>query len=42
MIKVWDIELPVVDIDDLINMKKKAKRDKDNNDIEVLLKLKEL
>lgn len=33
-VKVWEMELPVVNIDDLIKMKKKARRDKDNLDIE--------
>lgn len=42
IIKVWDMELPVVSIDDLIKMKKSAKRAKDMLDIEALLKLKEL
>jgi predicted nucleotidyltransferase len=42
IIKVWNMELPVVSIDDLIKMKKSAKRDKDMLDIEALLKLKEL
>jgi hypothetical protein len=42
IIKVWDLELPVVCIDDLIKMKKSAKRDKDLADLEALLKLKEL
>lgn len=42
IIKVWDMELPVVSIDDLIKMKKSVKRDKDMLDIEALLKLKEL
>lgn len=40
-IKVWEMELPVVSIDDLIKMKKKARRAKDNLDLEALLKLKE-
>jgi hypothetical protein len=42
IIKVWDMELPVVSIDDLIKMKKAAKRAKDLLDLEALLKLKEL
>lgn len=42
IIKVWDMELPVVSIDDLIKMKKEAKRDKDLLDLEALIKLKEL
>lgn len=42
IIQVWDMELPVVNIDDLIKMKKAAKRDKDLLDLEALFKLKEL
>lgn len=42
IVKVWDLELPVVNIDDLIKMKKNARRDKDNLDVNALLKLKEL
>lgn len=42
VVKVWEMELPVVGIDDLIKMKKKARRDKDNLDIEALLQLKDL
>lgn len=42
IIKVWEMELPVVSIDDLIKMKKAAKRDKDMLDLEALLKLKKL
>ncbi|NIA02377.1 MAG: hypothetical protein GWP15_03260 [Nitrospirae bacterium] len=42
IVKVWEMELPVVNIDDLIRMKRKARRDKDNLDIEALLNLKEL
>lgn len=42
IIKVWDMKLPVVNIDDLIKMKKAAKRGKDLLDLEALLKLKEL
>ncbi|MFH1534199.1 MAG: hypothetical protein ABID64_04685 [Nitrospirota bacterium] len=42
IVKVWGMELPVVGIDDLIEMKKKASRDKDNLDIKALLNLKEL
>lgn len=41
-IAVWDLELPVIDMDDLIRMKKTANRDKDRLDVEALLKLKEL
>jgi hypothetical protein len=42
VVEVWDMKLPVVNIDDLIKMKKKANRGKDNLDLEALLKLKEL
>mgnify|MGYP001595643357 CR=1 FL=1 len=42
IIKVWGLLLPVLNIDDLIEMKKGAARDKDKMDIEALLKLKEL
>lgn len=41
-VKVWDIELPVCHIDDLIKMKKAANRDKDLIDLEALLSLKDL
>ncbi len=41
-IKVWETKLPVVSIEDLIKMKKKANRDKDLLDIEALLKLKSM
>jgi len=42
IIEVWDLKLPVINIDDLIKMKKSANRDKDSIDIKALLKLKEL
>ena len=42
LIEVWGIELPVIDINDLIGMKRNAGRSKDKIDIEALLKLKEL
>jgi len=42
IIQVWEMKLPVVSIDDLIKMKKSAKRDKDLLDLEALLKLKKL
>lgn len=42
IIKVWEMELPVVSIDDLIKMKKATKRDKDMLDLKALLQLKDL
>lgn len=39
-INMWDIELPVISIDDLILMKRKANRSKDLIDLEALLQLK--
>lgn len=42
IVEIWDLELPLVSIDDLIGMKKRANREKDRLDIEALLKLKEL
>ena len=41
-VEVWDMKLPVVSIDDLIDMKKKTGREKDTLDVTALLKLKEL
>lgn len=41
LIEVWGIALPVINIDDLIEMKKAAGRGKDLIDIEALLKLKD-
>ena len=41
-IKVWDIQLPVISLENLINMKKKANRPKDLEDIKALLELKNL
>lgn len=41
-IKVWDISLPVISLENLISMKKKANRQKDIEDIEALLELKNL
>lgn len=38
--QAWDIAIPVVDIDDLIGMKKKTGRKKDANDVVDLLKFK--
>ncbi len=40
--KVWDIAIPVISIDDLINMKRKANRQKDIEDLQALLELKGL
>lgn len=42
IIKVWSMSLPVISINDLISMKKKANRQKDILDIEKLIKLKDL
>ncbi len=42
LISVWDVVLPVVSVNDLIEMKKIANREKDILDIEALLKLKDL
>ena len=42
LIKVGNLWLPVVSIDDLIKMKRKAGRDKDKFDIDHLKKIKEL
>lgn len=42
IIEIWGLELPLVSIDDLIGMKKRADREKDRLDLEALLKLKEL
>lgn len=41
-IKVWDIKLPVIAIDDLIEMKKIAGRDSDLVDVKALIELKDL
>lgn len=41
-IPVWDIEIPVVSIDDLIGMKRKSTRKKDADDVALLLELKGL
>lgn len=41
-IAVWDITVPVVSIDDLITMKRKTKRKKDDDDVALLLELKGL
>lgn len=42
LIEVWGLSLPVINIDDLIKMKKAAGRGKDILDVEALLKLKAL
>mgnify|MGYP000846077869 CR=1 FL=1 len=41
-IPVWDISVPVVSVDDLIKMKKKTRRKKDDIDVSMLLQLKDL
>lgn len=41
-IKVWDINLPVISLEDLITMKKNANRPKDIEDVKALLELKDL
>lgn len=41
-IAVWNIEIPVVSIDDLIGMKRKSTRKKDADDVALLLELKGL
>lgn len=42
VVHVWNLDLPVIGIDDLIGMKKKAGRNEDKFDVEALLKLKML
>ena len=42
IIKVWNIQLPVISIDDLIKMKKRAGRDNDLLDLKALLEIKNL
>jgi hypothetical protein len=42
LVKVENLRLPVVSIDDLIKMKRKAGRGKDKLDIDQLKKIKEL
>lgn len=41
-IAIWDIQLPVISLDNLISMKKKANRQKDLDDVQALLELKNL
>jgi len=41
-IKVWDTTLPVISLQNLISMKKKANRQKDLDDVKALLELKDL
>lgn len=41
-IEVWDIKLPVISLENLISMKKKANRKKDIEDVKALLELKNL
>jgi hypothetical protein len=41
-IKIWGVDLPVISIDDLLVMKKKAGRTQDIQDIKALLELKTL
>lgn len=41
LIRVWGLALPVINIDDLIEMKRAAGRGKDILDLEALLKIKE-
>lgn len=41
-IEVWDIKLPVISLENLVNMKKKANRPKDIEDVKALLELKNL
>ncbi len=42
LVKVWDIEIPVISIDDLISMKRQSTRKKDVDDVVALLELKGL
>jgi len=41
-IKVWDMQLPVISLGNLISMKKKTNRQKDIDDVKALLELKNL
>ncbi len=40
-ISLWDISIPVISIDDLIEMKRKTRRKKDDIDVMMLLELKD-
>jgi predicted nucleotidyltransferase len=40
IINIWDLDLPVIGIDDLIDLKRKTNRQKDLEDLEALLKFK--
>lgn len=42
ILNIWDLDIPVIGIDDLIGMKKKAGRERDLEDLEALLNIKEL
>jgi len=42
LMEIWGMKIPVVSLDDLIDMKKKAGRDKDLLDLKALLELKTL
>jgi hypothetical protein len=42
IVPVWDIEVPVISLDDLIDMKRRANRSQDVQDVQALLELKGL
>jgi len=42
VIEAWTIPIPVISVDDLIELKRKANRQKDIDDIEALLQLKQI
>jgi len=42
LVKIWDIRIPVVSIDDLIGMKRSTDREKDAQDVAALVELKGL